>query len=84
MSTQSPLLLPQKENIFVNPLSQMHHLIIKNTLILTLWKVSGRALDCKEFQAKHPDLYQHLGGQARFQITIRSGESLLAGVIKNN
>ena len=67
----------------MNPLSQMHHLIIKNTLILTLWKVSGRALDCKQFQAKLPNLYQNLGGQARFHITIRSGESLLAGVVKN-
>ena len=61
MPSQSPLLLTQNENLLVNPLSQMHHLIIKYTLRLAPRKVFGRALDCKEFQAKLPNLHQNLG-----------------------
>ena len=66
MSTQSPLLLTQKENFLLNPLSSMHHLMIKNTLRLAAWKVSGRALDCKEFQAKLQNLCQNLGDETQF------------------
>ena len=54
-----------------------------NKLRLATWKVPNRALDHKEFQAKLPNLCESLGGQARFQIMNRPGESLLADLVKN-
>ena len=49
LSVTKPLLLPQSSNILVNPQGQVQPLVMKQTLGLVAWKVSGRAWPWKEF-----------------------------------
>lgn len=61
----------------VDQSGKRHSLVLNNTLILVVWKVSGRNCPTEEFLKKHPDQKE----QALWEVTNGSGTGGLAGII---
>lgn len=61
----------------VDQSGKRHSLVLNNTLILVVWKVSGRNCPTEEFLKKHPDQKE----QALWKVTNGSGTGGLAGII---
>ena len=77
------LLLPQSQELLVDPKGQVHPLVLNKTLKLMAWKISGKTWLRKEFQTRLPILSQIPEDQALQLITNRPGKNGLAGVVKN-
>ena len=82
MSIVCPMLLPRNTSL-KNPQGKVHPLIANRTLRLAVWTTSGKDYLRREFQKQLPDLLQVQDEKVQSQITIRSGECELAGVINN-
>ena len=82
MSIEKPLLLLHHPHLLLNYQAQIHSLITNKTLRLTVWMVSGKGCLQQEFQKGLPSCFQVQGDKVHYQITIRSGQSGLAGVVK--
>ena len=64
-----PLLLPQSQELLVDPKGQVNPLVLNKTLKLMSWKMSGKTWLEKEFQTRLPILSQILEDQALQLIT---------------
>ena len=53
-----PLLLPQSQELLVDPKGQVHALVVNKTLKLMPWKISGKTWLRKEFETRLPILFQ--------------------------
>ena len=78
-----PLLLPQSQELLVDPEGQVHPLVLNKTLKLMAWKISGKTWLRKEFQTRLPILSQIPEDQALQLITNQPGKNGLAGVVKD-
>ena len=83
MLSGKPVLLPKQNNLLKNPLGNSHPLMIKGSLRLAAWKISGKDYVCQEYQKQLPHLSQNAGEMVQRGIMSRPGVSGLAGVIKN-
>ena len=77
------LLLPQSQELLVDPKGQVHPLVLNKTLKLMAWKISGKTWLRKEFQTWLPILSQIPEDQALQLITCRPGKNWLASVMKD-
>ena len=66
----------------MKPQKQWHRLLINKTLGSAVWTVSGKNHLQEAFQRQFPNLFPVCDDQVQYQITIRSGLSGLAGVMK--
>ena len=82
MSIEKPLLLPHHPHLLLNHQAQIHPLITNKTLRLAVWTVSGKNCLQQDFQRGLLSLFQVQGDKVHYQITIRPGQSGLAGVMK--
>ena len=78
-----PLLLPQSQELLVDPKGQVHPLVLNKTLKLMAWKISEKTWLRKEFQTWLPILSQIPEDQALQLITCRPGKNWLASVVKD-
>ena len=78
----SPIIIPQSPNMLLNALKEKHPLVENRTLRLTAWKVSGNPFLIRAYQDRLPTLSPAQEGLIQTQITMRPGESGLAGVLK--
>ena len=81
MSIGKYLLLPQHRRLLTNAQGEIHPLVKNKTLRLAVWKISGKVWLRKAFQKQLPNLSKVQERIARSPITIRPGESGLAGVL---
>ena len=81
LSVAKPLLLPQSSNILVNPQGQVHPLVMKQTLTLVAWKVSGSVWPWKEFQQGLQSLSRVPQDHEHHLITNRLGINGFAGMM---
>ena len=82
MSIEKPFLLPHHPHLLLKHQAQIHRLITNRTLRSAVWTVSGKGYLQQEFQRGLSSLCQEKGDKVRNQITIRPGQSGLAGVEK--
>ena len=80
---KEPLLLPQSQELLVNPKEQVHPLVLNKTLKLMAWKISRKTWLRKEFQTRLPILSQIPEDQALQLITNWPAKNGLAGVVKD-
>ena len=82
MSIKSPILLPWRKDLLINPKGEIHLLGQKRTLQLVDWMVSR--LDCRrrESQWQLPTSSPGEEDQILLNIMSQPGESRLAGVLE--
>jgi len=83
MCVQNPILIPKRKDLLLNPDQEVHPLVRNQSLQLVAWKISGKSFLQMAYQRKLSLLSQVQEGKAPSLITIRPGESLVAGVLGN-
>jgi len=83
MCVQNPILIPKRKDLLLNPDQEVHPLVRNQSLQLVAWKISGKSFLQMAYQKKLSLLSQVQEGKAPSLITIRPGESLVAGVLGN-
>ena len=83
MTIRNPIMLPQTKTLLSNPQGETHHLLKNNSLKMAAWLISGKQCKIQAFQSQLPNLSSVPGVQAQEAITTHTGNSSLAGVVKN-
>ena len=81
MSIANPILLPKLDKLLINPSGQIHPLVANKSLRLVAWTISGKSSLRQAFQSQLSTFCQVQEEKVLRQITIRPGESGLAGVL---
>ena len=80
MSIANPILLPPQTNLLLSAGGKTHPLVVKGTLKLVAWKISGEIKKCRAYQQTLQNYLQHPGERALNQLTTAAGDTGLAGV----
>ena len=82
MCIKAPILLPQQQNILLNPKGETHPLIRNSTLRLAAWLISGKTAEQINFQEQLTNFSLHPDQKELEKITSQTGKSLHAGAVK--
>jgi len=81
LSIRNPILILKEKHLLLNPMQEVHPLVITKSLQLVVWTLSGNSFLQKEYQKKLQNLSLLPEEKAHFLVTNRPGESGAAGVI---